>query len=370
MTKIKFRSGSSSVFFKSLDEEIRKLIVSNNFLEKAKGKLWTKMIFYFLLHSSAYLVLFLIPQTGTGSLLLTYIFIGLSGLLLGFNVSHDAMHGAFSKSKTVNHLIYHFSFNLQGNSAYLWKIRHNSSHHVFPNVDGCDADIDDNPFIRLSPQHRLRKYQRYQHYYSIFVYCFYTLHWFLFKDPLYLFKKKVANLQQKKHSLKQKILFFVWKAVYLILLVLLPVLSGYPLQIVLLCFFIMHVVNSLIFIHLLIPTHFCLKTQFPVQDDDGYLPFEYYTHQLATSLDYFPSSKVCNLFIGGFNTHAAHHLYPKLPHTIYPEIAKIIEQKAIEFNLPYNKLSLWGAIGSHYRYLKKMGSSLEKKYTIHNSSTV
>ncbi len=361
MTKIKFRSGSSSVFFQSLDKEIGQLLSSTDLLVKAKNRLWIKMIFCFLLHLDAYGFLFLAPHHELSGLIVAYVIIGLSGLLLGFNVSHDALHGNFSKNKRVNHWLYHLSFNIQGNNAYLWKIRHNSSHHVFPNVDGCDADIDDNPFIRLSPQHQLRKYQRYQHLYSILVYCFYTLHWFFLKDILYLFKKKVANLQHKEHPLKQKVFFFVWKAVYLFSLLVLPILMGYSFGHLLLCFFIMHVINSLIFIHFLISTHFCMETEFPVQDGDGFLPKDYYTHQLATSLDYLPESRVCNLFLGGFNSHAAHHLYPRLPHTIYPFISGIIERKAKEFNMPYNKLSLTGAIRSHYRYLKIMGRQRGKK---------
>ncbi len=367
MTKIKYRSGSSSAFFQSLDNEIGKLLSSTGLLVNAKRKLWIKMIFYFLLHASAYLILFLVPHKEITGLLFSYAFVGLSGLLLGFNVSHDALHGSFSKNKRVNQWLYHISFNIQGNNAYLWKIRHNSSHHIFPNVDGCDADIDDNPFIRLSPQHRLRKYQRYQHIYSFFVYCFYTLHWFVFKDALYLFSKKVANLQHKKHPPKQIALFFGWKLLYLLLLLILPVIAGYPLKDVLLCFFIMHVVNSLAFIHFLIATHFCMETSFPVQDENGFLPDDYYTHQLATSLDYLPESKLCNLFIGGFNAHAAHHLYPKLPHTIYPAISGIIEQKAKEFNIPYHKLTLRDAIVSHYRYLKKMGGSQQPGKLIHSN---
>jgi len=206
MIKIKYKSGASSLFFQSLDKELGQLISSTDILQRAKRKLWIKMIFYFLLHISSYLVLFLIGHERMEGLVLTYIFIGLSGLLLGFNVSHDALHETFSKNKKVNHWLYHFSFNIQGTNAYLWKIRHRSSHHIFPNVDGCDADIDDNPFIRLSPQHRLRKYQRYQHLYSFFVYCFYTIHWFFFKDGLYLFKKNVANLQNKKNSKRNAVI--------------------------------------------------------------------------------------------------------------------------------------------------------------------
>lgn len=362
MMKIKYSSGSaSSLFFRSLHQEVNELFSSTDLLPKARKLLWRKMYFYFSLHVAAYLLLFATSHEQTGWLILNYIFVGVSGLLLGFNVSHDAMHDTFSTNRKINHWLYHLSFNIQGNSAYLWKIRHRSSHHIFPNVDGCDADVDDNPFIRLSPQHPLRKYQRYQHYYSFFVYLFYTLHWFLFKDALYLFKKRVANLQQHEHPLKEKVLFFAWKFLYLFLMLILPVICGYDFTTVLLCFFIMHAVNSVLFIHFLISTHFCMETHFPAADKEGVLPFDYYTHQLATSLDYSTQSKFFNFILGGFNAHAAHHLYPKLPHTIYPVLSVLIEQKAREFNIPYNKLSLAGAIRSHYRYLKMMGSTGYKK---------
>jgi linoleoyl-CoA desaturase len=338
MTKIKFRSGSSSPFFQSLDAEVSSHLTKSHVLAKARRNLWTKMIIYSLVHASSYVLLFTLQPRELLGLIGCYLFMGLSGLLLGFNVSHDALHGSFSKNKRLNQIIYHLSFNIQGTSAYLWKIRHQSSHHIFPNVDGCDADIDDNPFIRLSPQHPHRPYQRFQHRYAILVYCFYTLHWFFFKDALYLFKKNVANLQNKKHPLKQKIFFFAWKTGYLFLLIGLPLLLGFKPADILLCFFIMHVVNSLAFI----------------------LPGDYYTHQLATSLDYSPTSKFFNAFLGGFNAHAAHHLYPKLPHTIYPFLSPIIQQKAKEFGMPYHQLNLFQSVRSHYRYLKMMGNPPKK----------
>ncbi len=361
MKKIKFQVGSSSAFFNFLNNDIESLLSDTDLLIKAKKLLWFKMVFYFLLHLSLYLMLFLLPHREIAGLILNYVFIGLSGILLAFNVSHDACHETFSKNKAVNHWLYYLSFNMQGTNAYLWKIRHTSSHHIFPNVDGCDADIDNNPFIRLSPQHPLRKYQRYQHIYSIVVYCLYTLHWFLFKDFLYLFKKRIANLKDKKHPKKEWVLFFFWKVSYLFTLISLPVLLGYSLPDILLSFFIMHVINSLFFIHSLIATHLCMETQFPKTDENGCLPYDYYIHQLVTSLDYSPTSKVYNWFLGGFNSHAAHHLYPKLPHTIYPEISRIIAQKTKEFKVPYNNLSLFNAIRSHYQYLKMMGTPVKQQ---------
>ena len=103
-----------------------------------------------------------------------------------------------------------------------------------------------------------------------------------------------------------------------------------------------------------------METQFPKTDEKGNVPGDYYSHQLATSLDYAPANKVYNFFLGGFNSHAAHHLYPKLPHTTYPEISLLIKKKAKEFDVRYNELSIIKAIRSHYRFLKLMGNSGDK----------
>lgn len=360
MNKIKFQSGSSSPFFKALNKEVGEMLVNTPLIKKATRLLYIKALFYILLFAASYWLLFIIEHASFLSLAFNYVLIGITGILLAFNVSHDACHNSFSKSKKVNYWFYHLTFNLQGTNAYLWQIRHNSSHHVFPNVDGCDADIDDNPFLRLSPQHPLKKWQRYQHIYAIAVYCIYSLHWFLFKDFFYLFKKKVANLQNKKHKAKEYALLFFWKLFYIVFILVIPIISGYETSSTLLAFLIMHFCLSLFFIHVLIATHLCMETQFPQRNEAGDLPGDYYAHQLATSLDYAPASKICNWFLGGFNAHAAHHLYPKLPHTTYPEISLLIEKNAKEFNVQYNKLSLPGAIRSHYRFLKMMGNPANK----------
>lgn len=362
MQKIKFHVGSTSPFFSSLNKEVEYLIISNNYLNKARRLLWMKMIFYFTPHLCAYIMLYAFPHESLAGFIFNYIFIGLSGMLLAYNVSHDACHQTFSKNRHINYWLYHISFNMQGTNAYLWKVRHTASHHLFPNVDGCDADIDNNPMIRFSPQHPLLKHQRFQHIYSFFIYSIYTLHWFLFKDFLYLTKKRLANLDNIKHPVRERILFFVWKLVYVFVLLILPVLFGYPFEKILIAFLLMHVADSLFFIHSLIATHLCMETHFPKPDSNGYLPQDYHAHQLAASLDFHPTSKFFNFVFGGFNSHAAHHLYPKLPHTIYPYITPLIEQKAVEFNVQYNKLTLIEAIKSHYKYLKFMGVDSAKIY--------
>ena len=95
MNKIKFHFCANSPFFNSLNKDVELLIHSNSYLVKARRLLWIKMIFYVSLHLSYYAILYALPHTSLVSFILNYISIGLSGILLAFNVSHDACHGTF-----------------------------------------------------------------------------------------------------------------------------------------------------------------------------------------------------------------------------------------------------------------------------------
>jgi fatty acid desaturase len=53
--------------------------------------------------------------------------IGLAGI--GFAISHDALHGAYSRNPRVNELLGR-TFDLLGANGYMWKITHNVIHHT------------------------------------------------------------------------------------------------------------------------------------------------------------------------------------------------------------------------------------------------
>ena len=73
--------------------------------------------------------------------------IGLAGI--GFAISHDALHGAYSRNARVNELLGR-TFDLLGANGYMWKITHNVIHHTYTNIDGIDEDLAVSPLLRLS----------------------------------------------------------------------------------------------------------------------------------------------------------------------------------------------------------------------------
>ncbi len=353
--KIKFKKKSSE-FYQELITETNSILTKTE-LKKAKWLLQFKFAFYFLVFIALYINLFNPLLIHHWVLIyLNYIFLGLFGILLAFNSAHDCVHDTFSHNKKLNQLIYYITFNLQGVNSRLWKKRHIASHHIFPNVDGCDADIDNNPFIRLSENHEKKILHKYQHLYATVLYCLYTLHWIFVKDIIYLSKSELANLKNQTYSFSFITELILLKVFYLSYLIVIPyLLTDIPLLTIITAFLLMHFVISIFFVLTLIISHLTTETEFPKIDSNGFLPYDYYEHQLAVSLDYHPGSKLANWIFGGFNAHSAHHLFPKLPHTTYNLISPTIKSLAIKYKLPYNEMSIVDAIFSHYRYLKKLG---------------
>ena len=70
-------------------------------------------------------------------------------------------------------------FGLQGLSGYVWQIRHNFSHHIFPNVYENDTDLEISNLIRLSPTQKKLPIHKYQHIYAPFIYMTFSLAWML-----------------------------------------------------------------------------------------------------------------------------------------------------------------------------------------------
>jgi linoleoyl-CoA desaturase len=149
---------------------------------------------------------------------------GISSLLMAINIGHDASHHVLVRSRFWNDAIQWLSFAPLGVSSYLWRMRHTKSHHIFPNVNGCDIDIDENPFIRLSPNQPWRPYFRLQHLYAPFAYVFVALHTIVWQDFVYLFKRRLANMTNIAHPPHQYVLFALSKLFYFGAVIITPIL--------------------------------------------------------------------------------------------------------------------------------------------------
>ena len=247
---------------------------------------------------------------------------------------------------------------LAGN-VYNWKVQHNVLHHTYTNVHGHDEDLDAGRILRFTKHAEWKWYHRFQHYYSILLYGLLTINWAITTDFI-----------QMKRYMKQKLAYgklpnpFVnWstlvisKIVYLSLWIVLPIavleLTWWK---ILIGFFIMHYTAGLILSVIFQLAHVMDAAEMPLPEKDGSLKNTWAIHQLKTTVNFSPKSKIINWFTGGLNHQVEHHIFPNISHIHYGKIAEIVKKTAKEFNLPYNEYkTIRKAIIAHFSYLKLMG---------------
>lgn len=76
--------------------------------------------------------------------------LGLCTAGIGFNIMHDAGHGAFSRHRAVNKILA-WSLDLIGGSSYFWRWKHGVYHHTYSNITHLDTDVDLAGLGRLTP---------------------------------------------------------------------------------------------------------------------------------------------------------------------------------------------------------------------------
>jgi linoleoyl-CoA desaturase len=353
--RIRFRPVSANSFFMTLRARADAHFKKTGAAPTGGVFIALKAAVYFGLAALLY-TLVLFGGFSEGMTLALAVAYGISTILIGINVGHDGAHNAVSRTPWLNRAALNVSFTLIGVDPHLWQLRHAKSHHIFPNVNGCDIDIDSNLFLRLSPNHPRRWYQRWQHLYAPILYAIVGFQSALIQDFQYLTKKELANLTGITHPRAFFAWFAVRKMVYVAIMFVIPVLVlPFPWWHVLLGAFAANAAGSFVFVAMLIGTHFADECAFPETDKDGSFAHDFATHALITSLDWNPHSRIAQLVAGGANAHAAHHLFPHMSHVHYRAMSRLIEQTAAEHGIPYNRTTFGGLIRSHFRFLRRMG---------------
>jgi linoleoyl-CoA desaturase len=357
-TSLKFTDKKRSQFFSTTRKRVDVYFKENNLSPNANGAMWGKVVFFMTGYALLY-GLILSNQFGLMTMLGLAMLLGMFAAFIGFNVSHDAMHGALSRHAWVNDLFSN-TFYLLGASPFVWKITHNIVHHTYTNIPGHDEDIEVAPgLIRLDKDEALRPWQRYQQWYAFPLYGLASLSWVLRKDYVKIFKNKIGQTQNSGHPRKEYITLFATKLGYYILFLLIPYLVlDITLGQLALGFFIMHFVEGLVLGLVFQLAHVVEGTDFPVPTDQNTIEEAWAIHQIQTTANFSPRSWTASFFCGGLNRQIEHHLFPRVCHIHYPAVAEIVKKTAHEFDLPYlENPTFASALKSHFTILKFMGRS-------------
>jgi linoleoyl-CoA desaturase len=365
---IKYDRKIGADFNATLNKRVRAYFKDNNISKHANLNMKLKTIFMVSLFfvPLGFLLSGLVQEVWLVGLM--YLGMGLGTAGIGLSIMHDANHGAYSKKDSVNRWIGKI-VNMVGGYAPTWKIQHNILHHTYTNVEGYDEDIQPPPFLRFSPNAELKPIHKYQHFYAWFFYGLMTFSWITAKDFKQLYRYKALDLTKTENpnfgALLAELIFF--KVLYYILVLVLPILmidiSWYWFPIFL---FGLHFVAGSILAYVFQPAHVVPEVEFVEADADLTIPNNFAIHQMQTTANFAPKSRILYWLVGGLNYQVEHHLFPNICHVHYKGLSKVVKQTAEEFGVPYNTHStFFSAIKYHMKMLKAIGrGEIEGKYHV------
>ncbi|TFG42410.1 MAG: acyl-CoA desaturase [Gemmatimonadales bacterium] len=279
--------------------------------------------------------------------------VGVAGI--GFSISHDALHGAYSNTPWVNRVI-GWSFDMCGANGYMWKVTHNVIHHTYTNIEGLDEDLTVSPLLRLSPHTEWKPFHRFQHLYGFLAYSFSTLFWVFVKDYKYFLQKDIGPFLDRKNPPKEVAGLLIGKAFYYTWAIVIPLLvvnvTWWQFAI---GFVAMNLVAGTILGVVFQLAHVVEDITYPTPDAAGAMGSAWMQHEMETTSDFGPKNRLLCWYVGGLNFQVEHHLFPKVCSIHYPAISEIVKESALAHGLPYNQhLTLREAMASHYRSLKRL----------------
>jgi linoleoyl-CoA desaturase len=240
----------------------------------------------------------------------------------------------------------------------MWNIKHNMLHHTYTNIEGHDDDIENEPFIRMGASQRLRKMHRFQHIYWVFIYGFMYMGWIFFLDFRKYFSGKIGAKTNITMSIPQHIGFWLTKIIYVGLFIVLPLLFLEVLPI-LIGYFVFAFTTGIIISVVFQLAHAVEGPEFVYpKEGQQVLENDWAVHQVITTANFATKNKVIRFFTGGLNYQIEHHLFPKISHVFYPQLSVIVKETCKEHGVRYVDFpSLYKAVASHVRFLRKMGRS-------------
>ena len=276
-------------------------------------------------------------------------------ILTALCVQHDANHGAFFGRTRYDHLLGWTADSLLGFSSYTWRVKHNVAHHTYTNVDGYDDDVTQVPLARFAPSQQHRPWYRFQHFYIWPLYTLVGVRWQTLGDINSLVRGRFAESTLRLPRGWNLVALVSGKAMFFSWTIVVP-LFVYPWWAVLATYLGFTMIFSLVMVTTFQLAHCVEEATFTTTDEMIAVKRVWAVHEVETTVDFCPRNRVLTWLLGGLNFQIEHHLFPRVPHTHYPEIARIVERNCLAHGVRYTiQPSLTAALRSHFRHLRRMG---------------
>jgi len=279
----------------------------------------------------------------------------LGASLTAFCVQHDANHGAYFRSRRWNHFAGWTADALLGFSSYAWRVKHNVAHHTYTNVAELDDDISQVPLAKFAPSQQPKPWYRFQQYYIWPLYMFMGIRWQTVGDLTAFVRGRVGQSVLRVPSGWDLAGLVVGKAIFFCWAIVVPMFF-YPWWLVLAAYVGFTMVTSLVMAVTFQLAHCVEEVSFASRDELREDAPVWAVHQVETTADFCPRNRVLTWWLGGLNYQIEHHLFPRVPHTHYPQIARIVQRNCEKHGVRYtSQPSLWAALRSHFFHLRRMG---------------
>lgn len=353
----RFVNKNKTDFYRVLIQRVDKYFAENKLSKHADKGMVVKTIVML----SIYFIPYAMIISGTlplWAMWLSTVLMGFGLAGIGMSVMHDANHGAYASSHRLNKLI-GYSLNLVGGDADNWKVQHNKLHHTYTNIHGFDLDIRENAGLRFTPAVKHKPFQRFQLFYVFILYALQTFFWVALKDFMQFerFRKSGDDSRDRSARVNHLVIMFFTKLIYVFYTLVLPMLVlNITWWQLLIGFMTMHAVGGFTLAIVFQMAHVVEGVHFPVPDETGNIHNEWAIHQMHTTSNFAPKNKWLSYYVGGLNYQIEHHLFTRVCHVHYPQIAPIVRQTAKEFGIPYLSYdTLTEAFASHVSLMSKLG---------------
>lgn len=352
--RIRFSNREAAAFVAELKTSVAGWFEAAGKSDKADAAMVTKTVVLLGTFIGSYLLVLTNTVTGWGAAGLV-VLMGLAMAGVGFSVSHDALHGAYSSKPWVNTIL-GASFDLLGANGYMWQITHNVIHHTYTNIHGVDEDLTVSPLLRLSPGAEWLPIHRYQQWYATAAYSMSTLFWVFAKDYKYFLAKDIGPFKDRRHSTGAIAWLIFSKFAYYGYGLVLPLLfiqaAWWK---ILLGFLVVHLIAGVILGVVFQLAHVVEGPDYPMPDETGNMEHTWAVHEMFTTANFARKNKLVCWYVGGLNFQIEHHLFPKVCSIHYPAISDIVKQVAEKHGVPYYENTTFiGAVRSHWKMLGRL----------------
>ena len=153
------------------------------------------------------------------------------------------------------------------------------------------------------------------------------------------------------------VLLLVGKAAYFGWIFVLPLAMGHSLGAVLVVYGVFALVAGTCLSVVFQLAHCVEEAAFPGSPGaEAHAERSWAEHQLATTVDFAPRSRVLGWYLGGLNLQVEHHLFPRVSHVHYPALLPVVEATCAEFGVRHlSHPTFFSALRSHVRHVRRMG---------------